>query len=78
MKISKKNKGAKFKPGDFVYIRTINKPHKIGLILKFSGIIKDKEIYQVIIGKEVKYYNEYYLDSMDQDKLKDFSRMRKN
>ena len=72
--------GKRFKPGDLVYIKRhiLHPERRIGLVCKLAGQIKDREIYQILIGKEFKLYNEYYLEILDDDIIQDYKRMRKN
>lgn len=72
--------GIKFKPGDTVYVNRKTSKNKVGLIYKLMGTVKNSnsEVYQVLVGKELKFYNEQYLDPMNHGLIKDYLRMRKN
>lgn len=75
--------GDKFKPGEIVYVKRIFQPHRIGLICKLMGTIENskhelEEVYEVLIGKELKFYNAYYLEPLNQETIKDYIHMRKN
>lgn len=75
--------GKKFKPGDLVYVNRIPSVNRIGLICKLMGTIENsenelQEVYKVLIGKDMKFYNEYWLKPIDTDLIKDYAKMRKN
>lgn len=76
--------GIKFKPGDLVYVNRVMNKSRIGLICKLAGTVESnnkkeqQEVYEVLIGKELKFYNEYYLKPMDPTLIQDYVKMRKN
>lgn len=77
--------GKKFKPGEVVYIDRDCYHHnnRIGIVCGLFGLLSEpriglKEVYQVLVGKEIKYLNEFYLKPLDQPTIQNYKRKRAN
>lgn len=74
----------KFQAGDLAYVNRPFDSHVIGRIVKFAGFIteketnKKKEVYQILVGRDLKYFNEKLLDPLDMEIIADYRKMREN
>lgn len=84
MEIIEAKAGKKFKPGDFAYVRALFQPHRVGMIILYSGTIKSwgtgekQEVYKVLIGKQICLFNEFLLDPLNKETSYKLSRVSKN